>query len=744
MAAARTARGIDSPSFDTVKDLLFDQYESVRYDPESGLPPEALEAKVREFLEENAALPRVLQRAEVFSIITRGARIAMEPYDWFPMKLEHGGLLREMTRRWMREAEAGPIADAAGLSRDLYRSGCARAGLDTGHISPGWERMFEYGLDGLAEEARELREALPDRDPREAFYRAVEIVYEAAGVLAGRFAEMALRLAERHPEHRDRLLTVAESCRRVPSRPPETFQQTLQFAFFMHEIIEMEGEMVRSMGHFDRVFYPYYRLDIERGILTPGRAKELLKYFWYKWYARTRGVHNGKNFLFGGQDRDGNPVENELTYLALEAYDDLDIPDPKLSVRFADGTSDLLYRRCAEIIRNGRNSFVLLSDRPAYESLKDAGKTDADARCWLPIGCYEPAVDGKEAGCTMNIIVSIPKAVELALNNGTDPHTGLRMGPPTGPADSFADFPAFYRAFEIQLGGILENAVRCTGEYEREWPRINPSPVIAGTIEGCLETGLDVGEGGPVYNSVGCVGLGLASACDSLTAVERAVFGEGRVSLAELNGILSENFEGSEPLRQYLLNRIPKWGNGDPASDSMGARIARFFADSTAALTNGRGGRVQPALFSLRHCVEFGAAAGALPDGRRAAMPFSAGVGSVTGMDTEGVTALINSVTKVDYTKLPNGSVLDVTIHPSAVAGEAGLDAFVHLIKGYFDSGGFGIQFNVIDSETLREAQVHPEEYATLQVRVTGWSAYFVTLPRSEQDEYISRIAHRL
>lgn len=660
------------PSFESVKDLLFNQYEDVAFSQHSGLSSEEIESKVQRFICDHTDLPRVLIRAQVFSILAHDARIAMEPYEWFPFKLEHGGLLKGITRQWMKEAEDGQLSEPAGMVRDLYKQGAARAGLDTGHISPGWERMFEHGLSGLARIARNARKLLDEDDPRTPFYLSVEIVYEAAKHLAGRFSGMADALALEHPENQSRLSTVASAYRRIPYHSPRTFHEALLFAFFMHEAIEIEGEMVRSMGHFDRVFYPYYKKDIENSLLTDDQAKELLKYFWYKWYSRTRGIHNGKNFLFGGQNKDGEVVENELTYLALEAYEELNVPDPKLSVRFTKASSDQLYRRCAEIIRSGRNSIVLLSDTPAVASLVAAGKTLQDARCYLPIGCYEPAVDGKEAGCTMNIIVNIPKAVELALNDGIDPATGFRIGPSTGDTSAFLDFESLFTAFESQLSAIIRNAVTCTGEYEKAWPQINPSPIIAGTIEGCLEKGKDVGEGGPIYNSVGCVGLGIASACDSLIAVKQAVFEDEQLSVNELCEILKNNFADSEPFRQYLLNRVPKWGNGESVSDEMGVRIAHFYAQEVLSHTNGRGGRVQPALFSLRHCVEFGAATGALPDGRLAGTPLSAGVGSVTGKDRAGVTALLKSVTEVDYSKLPNGSVLDVTIHPSAVAGESG------------------------------------------------------------------------
>ena len=210
-----------------------------------------------------------------------------------------------------------------------------------------------------------------------------------------------------------------------------------------------------------------------------------MKFFWMKWYARTRGRSNGKNFVFAGQDAEGRIIANELTYAALEAYGELNAPDPKFSIRFLPETPDKLYRTVAEMIRQGHNSFVLMNDPVAVEALVRRGKTPEDARLYLPIGCYEPAVDGKEVGCTMNIIINLAKGVELALHDGLDPLTGQQFGPHTGDPHGFATFEEFYQAYRAQMDAILVGATENTKAYERQWPQINPSPLIAATIDDC-------------------------------------------------------------------------------------------------------------------------------------------------------------------------------------------------------------------------------------------------------------------
>ncbi|HJN14196.1 MAG TPA: pyruvate formate lyase family protein, partial [Armatimonadota bacterium] len=432
----------------------------------------------------------------------------------------------------------------------------------------------------------------------------------------------------------------------------------------------------------------------------------------------------------------------ELTYVALEAYVELNTPDPKLSIRFTPQTPDALHRRVADLIRRGHNSFVLMNDEPAVAALVKRGKTLEDARAHLPIGCYEPAVDGKEAACTMNIVVNLAKPVELALHDGIDPLTGQQLGPHTGDAASFTTFGQFYAAYTAQLDFLIGHTARCVNAHERHWPMMHPSPFIAGTIDDCIAAGRDIGQGGAHYNAVGCTGAGLANACDSLLALKQAVFDEKRFTMPEMLEALRADFADAEPLRQYLVNRVPKWGNADPAADDLAVSIAEHYTDSVHGFESARGGPFQASLFTLEYQWMFGSNTGALPDGRQARTTLTPGVGAAPGLDRNGVTGLIGSVTKLDFTETPNGSVLDVMLHPTALKGEDGLDAFVSLIKTFLRQGGYAVQFNVVDADTLRDAQRHPERYASLQIRVTGWSVCFTRLPQHKQDQFIARNRH--
>lgn len=732
--------------FESVREHLYNQFQNVQFGQESGLSSEKLELEVNTYLQNHPDHPKVLQKANIYRIVVTQGQIYVDPLDWFADKLNHGNLVRKTRDRWHHAARNGAIKKEASWSDNVNRLGVIRGGLDMGHISPGWENMFAGGLTGLIKQVQQRRAGLGSEASEEqlAFYEAVEIVYRATIEFSERLSLLALEMIVNFPEHETRLRAVADACKHVPAHAPRTFFEALQFAWLMHEMIEMEGEFVRSMGHFDRTLYPYYKADIESGRITQEQAKELIKFFWIKYHSRTRGKANGKNFVFAGQYADGSILTNELTYAALEAYEELNTPDPKLSVRFLPDTPDRLYRRVADLIRRGHNSFVLMNDIPAVEAQVKRGKTWEDARNYLPIGCYEPAVDGKEAGCTMNIEINIAKVMELALHDGIDPLSGQQIGIQTGDPKAFVNFNQMLDAFKRQLDFLLTRTVEYVGAHERQWPQINPSPLIAGTIDDCIARGKDIGEGGAHYNAVGCVGIGLANAADSLIGIKQAVFDEKLYTMAEILDAIDCDFEGYEPMRQYLLNKAPKWGNNDAEADSIARHVADYYCNRIHTFTNARGGPVQAALFTLATQWSMGKLTGAMPDGRKAHASLAPGVGAALGRDLNGVTGLIGSVTKLDFTETPNGSILDVMLHPTAVKGDDGLDAMVNLIKTFFAEGGYAIQFNVYDVGTLRDAQRYPERHASLQIRVTGWSVYFNSLSKFEQDQFIARNIHMI
>lgn len=732
-------------AFDRDREHLEAQYHDPVWDEASGWPLDKLETEIAQIVQdaEEQGQPRIRTKAEAFELILLNGQIEVNPKDWFADRLLHGGLAREVRNAWTAEIRATILADASEAATTARAVGAYITYPNFSHVSPDWERMLSLGPAGLLEFVQETRESKlaagslseSERD----FYDATETVYVAFMQLMLRLAEGAESQAELHPEEHARMLALAGCLRNIATGAPETLYEALQLAYLCHEFMEMEGESVRSMGGFDRLYGRFYLADLERGILNREQAKELTKYFFIKFFAKTRDTEYGKNFVFGGIGVDGTDAINPLSYVALEAYEEMQTVNPKLSIRVHEGTPDDILRQVASCIRDGSSSFVLANDDVAIASLLKRGVPVEEARDYIMMGCYEPAIVGKDVPCSGSQWVNIVKAVEWALYDGVDPLSGQRMGPNTGACDSFETFDEFYAAFKTQLAHLFATAQDTTLAFESEWTQMNSSPLLSGTMLECVESGRDIAAGGAKYNNTGCSVSSLASTVDSLTAIRDLVFETGTIALADLAQTLQGDWADNELLRLKMVSSRQKFGNNLEGPDALARDITDCVAHLVNSRRNDRGGHFCAGLNSIDHCVGLGKVVGALPDGRKAHEPLSKNLSAVVGMDREGVTALINSVSGLDFTQYPNGSVLDIMLHPTAVQGDDGLTALVGLIRSYFAQGGFAIQFNIFDVATLRAAQERPEEYANLQVRVCGWNVHFVNLSQTEQDMFIEQ-----
>ena len=672
--------------FDLVREQLESQYADIRFDPASGWSGEQLLAELNRHRARHPDEPRILTRAWLFRLLCTNGRIAPDPDDYFADKLEHHDLLPKLRNEWLQQERAEEVR-----SDPPPVPGAFASILDLSHTSPDWRALLSHGLPGLRERAASRSGA---------FYEAVATVYDGAIVLAKRLGD-----ASGNPA----LSALAE-------RPPRTFHEALQLAYLYHELQELDGEPVRSMGRFDQVYCSFYLSDIMAGRLTRDEAKELLKYFWIKFYAKTGGTQFGKNFLFG-------PEANELFRLGIEVYREMQTVDPKLSVRLGTETPDDFVEQVVGCIQDGCTGIVIVNDPAQVRMLIENGKTPEDAADYLLIGCYEPAVMGKELNCSGAAQLNLAKGVELTL-----------AAPAPASFDEF--FAAYLRTLDTQIAAALDR----TRRNERMWPRVSPSPLLSGTMEACMESGRDVSEAGAQYNTTGALFAGLANAVDSLAVIEQLVYREQRCSMDELRAALAADWEGYEELRLTARRRVPKWGNNDDRVDRLAVEITDFLGRRINREPNARGGVFQAALYGITVTTQrFGELTGALPDGRRAKTPLTINTGATVGMDARGVTSLINSVTKIDLARFPNGTVLDIMLHPSAVGGEAGVQTIAALIRSHFAQGGMAIQFNIFDAETLREAQRRPERHPNLQVRVCGWNVRFANLHPEEQDMFIAK-----
>jgi formate C-acetyltransferase len=682
--------------------------------------------------------PKPLIKAKVFDYILRNGQIDVDPADWFQDRIRHENILGNLRLEWWRHVDEDILAEMHSLERRAWSLGAFFAGADFSHTSPDWNNLLDLGITGLLERIREKRDEKLNvgtlTDDKAVFYEASAIVYESVILFINRLAARAEKKAEADAAHGERMLLCAKTLRNLAVRPPATMHEALQLGIIYYELQEMEGEPIRSHGGFDRLYNRFYEKDIASGLFTAEQEKELLRFFFTKLNGNRFSA--GRPFYLGGLLPSGKDAVNPLSFVVLDTYSELGLPFIKIHIRVHPGISDKILEKSLDCIRNGKNSIVFINDETVIPALMGTGVSQTEAREYAPIGCYEPAVMGLEVPCTFNAFINMAKAVELTLYDGTDPLTGIQFGTP-GENSAYNSFEAFYGAVQNQLKWMVSTAMATTLEYEKQYMEINPSPLFSGTMTDCVEKGRDAYAGGARYNNSSIVFGCLGSAVDSLVTIRKFIFEQRDISLHELAEILRSDWTGSELLRMKIRNDRDKWGNNQPKADAMALDMMDFASSLVANQPNNRGGVFKTGLFTIDHHVNCGLKTGATPDGRKARTPLSKNLSAVTAMDRQGVTALIQSASQIDFTRFPDGTVLDVMLHPSAVQGKDGLSAMLGLVRTFFREGGFAMQYNVLYADTLKKAQEFPEEYANLQVRVCGWNAYFTSLGKPEQDEFI-------
>lgn len=527
--------------FDDVKDRLVRQYMNVEFDQSTGYSVDELQIMADNFVQDHKNMPKVLVKANVIKLLLLNAQITVDPKDFFADKINVGvkdikigkniivgnmstsKIMQNLRKNWMDDVKSNELLTSTIFLKQAQQTGYFDSELDLGHLSPGWSTLYKYGLSGLISIAKgNINDDITDE--QKVFYEAVEIVYLAIITFANRLADYAENLIPNHLEDMNRLNMVSNALRNVPENPPNSFHESLMFAYIMHQMMELEGEFARSMGGFDRLYYKYYKHDVDNHVLSSEQAKELIKFFFTKFFAHTQGVTNGKNFFLAGQLSDGSDAVNELTYLMLKAYEELETTDPKLSVRFHKNSPIKLYYRIAELLRKGLTAFVLVNDDVAIPAIVKQGKSLIDARDYLLIGCYEPAIEGREVACNMSGKINLAKGIELVLNNGIDPISGIKLGVETGNPLTLLTYEKFYDAYISQLYFQLEASMDNIALHELYWSQVNPSPIAAGSFLDCLEKGKDIGQGGAKYNNTGCMGASLANVADSLFAIKKLVY----------------------------------------------------------------------------------------------------------------------------------------------------------------------------------------------------------------------------
>ncbi len=708
---------------------------------------EHLENEVLELADSLKNQPIAVVKARCFAYILEKAPIYINGDDWFGIALEAQkmtpiedvGCTPRKILKALSDRQKVILDPKLNFPEDAQFVRYAKRHLldefyiDYNHSSPNWNDILSYGIKGLLNRARQYREKLaPLTDQQAAYFDGIEITYSAILKL---FERYVAALKEKTEPKMQRMRAAFES---LLQNPPQNIYEALLLAWqywFLQE--DIDCVRVRTMGGIDTLYYDFYQKDVAEGTFTKENIKELLVYFMNAFHAIR--VRYQQPMYLGGMDEKGECTVNELSYLALEAYNILSAPNPKLQTKIGKNTPDRFLKAVLETIRNGNSSISIMNDDNAVKALMRLGVPEKEALTNLMSGCWDFTVKYREVK-TIPVRVSLSKILEYTMNNGRCLSTGAVVGCETGM--EFECFEDFYKAFEQQSLYIWRRVKRIIENWELYLADISPSNMFSATMTDSLERGVDGYARGMKYNTTVYTVSGIASLVDGLCAIKKYVFDQKRVSLKEFVAILKKNWQGHERMRRIILNDPDKYGNGSAMADDIMLRLTDFYAKTVNGVPNSRGGYWKLGVLSIDKNVRYGALALATPEGRMAGEPFSKNLSPVVGMDRDGVTTLMNSVGKMDFTQFPHAGMLDLILHPTAVSGEEGLNAFAGLVKAYFAKGGHSLQFNIFSADLLKKAQENPEQYRTLQIRVCGWNAYFVDLEKVLQDSFIKQCEH--
>ena len=672
-----------------------------------------------------------------------------------------------------------------------------------GHVTVKYWEVLEIGYEGIMAKAQaELDHCnVGDGDyaERSRFLEAVIMSCQAVIDYANRYAKLALEMAEKctDPQRKAELLVIASNCSKVPAKGATNFWEACQSFWFVQQLLQMEssGHSI-SPGRFDQYMYPYYKKNIESGAITRTAAQELIDCIWVKLNDLNKvrdaasaegfaGYSLFQNLIVGGQNKDGEDVTNDLSFMCIEASMHVHLPAPSLSIRVWNGSPHDLLIKAAELTRTGIGLPAYYNDEVIIPALQNRGLSLADAREYNIIGCVEPQKAGKTEGWHDAAFFNMCRPLELVFGNGMD--QGEMVGIPTGDVTKMETFDEFYDAYKKQMEYCISLLVNADNAIDVAHAKRCPLPFLSSMIDDCIKRGKTVQEGGAVYNFTGPQGFGIANMADSLYAIRQLVYQEKKFTMEELKealawnygkgldeqsvrdittGILREMTESGakvdadtaaavlksvmnaqmspEKMARYqeihdMIAEVPKFGNDLPEVDYFARDVAYTYTRPLQNFKNPRGGQYQAGLYPVSANVPLGGQTGATPDGRYAHTPVADGVSPSAGKDVNGPTAAASSVAKLDHFIVSNGTLFNQKFHPSALSGREGLEKFVALIRSYFDQKGMHMQFNVVSRETLLDAQAHPENYKHLVVRVAGYSALFTTLSKSLQDDIIRR-----
>ena len=587
---------------------------------------------------------------------------------------------------------------------------------------------------------------------------AIEIAAAALIKFANRYSKKAKSLAEKESnrKRKSELLEIVRICKKVPKHAPESFHEALQYYWFVHlgVITELNTWDSFNPGRLDQHLYPFYKQGLADGSLTEAKTRELLQAFWIKFNNQPAppkvGVTAQESNTYtdfclintGGLTETGENAVNELSFIILDVIEEMRLLQPSSMVQISKKNPDEFLLRALKIVKTGFGQPSIFNTDAIIQELTRQGKSIVDARNGGASGCVEAGAFGKES-YTLTGYFNIPKVLEITLNNGRDPRTKKNIGLKTSDPVKFKSFEELLAAFRKQLNHFVDIKIRGNRIIEQLWATILPSPFMSLLIDDCVTKGVDYNAGGARYNSSYIQGVGMGSITDSLSAIKHIVYDEKEISMKVFLQALKINFNGYDELHDSLLNKVPKYGNDDDRADDILRQVFEMYFEAIDGRPNTKGGEYRVNLLPTTCHVYFGSVIGALPDGRKSGTPLSEGISPVQGADRLGPTAVLKSAAKIDHLRT-GGTLLNQKFTPQVLESDESLKKLGHLVRSYFKMDGHHIQFNVVTAKMLRKAQINPEKFRDLIVRVAGYSDYFVDLGTDLQNEIIERSEQKI
>ncbi len=698
------------------------------FDPATGMDADDICKGILVQDEELKHLSHPVRKARALSYVLENTRISCDPRDFFPaINACDRPLQKTLINNWKSEVFDEIIPEIGKKRLELEKSGLVTIWPDYDHSTPIWERVLSLGFPGLLRESEEARHSKELTKEQDEFFEGIKITYEAIIRLVGRLAALA--------EKTEGSEKMAKALRTLETGAPTSLYEALLINYLYFYISEhLDYLQVRSLGNFDRIFFPFYQADIESG-----RSEEEIRtdiaYFLMQFTAI--GNYYNQPVYLGGEKADGTTEINALSYIFLDVYNEMKLYNPKIQIKVSESTPKELLCKALDMIRRGNNSIVFVNDDTMRKALVGAGNPEEEARLCHVTGCYEYGLRGSYL-TGMNYF-NLLKPLEYTLHEGRDAVTGELAGLPCPPPSEFKTFDEFYGEYKRQLRNVIDQTIEVVNGFEDYLSYINPLSMLSATFPTCLERGRDAIHGGARRNDTDLSLGGLADLGDSLLMVKKYVYEKKKLTLSEFVAMLDRNYEGDEEFRQMLLHDPEKYGNNIDRADEMTVSIVDFCNKNICGrpTSKERGGIWKCCFHVARFSFRWADKTAACPNGRKFGEELSKNLSPTLGQARQGITATVLSFTKVDNTAVATNYSLDLAFLPSSVRGDDGLEAMYGLLMTFNRRGGHAVHFNVFDSETLREAQENPEKYSDLQIRVSGWNVLWNNIVKEEQDAFI-------